>query len=292
MQGELRVSPELIWGHLHQLVGIRHPDTHPSGLEKALGYLGETFTRYGLQIREEVFDPLGLRYPNLIGVLPGKDPAAEVLIIGAHYDTVAVSPGADDNASGLAVMLETARVLSGLSPRFEVEFVGFSMEEQGLLGSRSYAYRARRSGKRIIGAIVLESVGFTDQRPGSQRIPPGLPLLVPEIGNFIGIVGNTASAELCRSFEETISAHVPMLPKLSLVVPGNGLVFPHTRRSDHASFWDVGLPALMITDTADFRNPHYHQATDLPETLDISFMTGLAQALVAFAISPKPFLRR
>lgn len=291
VQKEPRVNPELIWGHIHQMVGIRHADTNPSGLEKALGYLAETYTRYGLQIREEVFDPFGVKYPNLIGVLPGKDQADEVLIIGAHYDTVAISPGADDNASGLAVMLETARVLSGLPPGCGVEFVGFSMEEQGLLGSCSYAYRARRSGKKILGAVVLESVGYTEQRPGSQRIPPGLPISVPEVGNFMGIVGNTASADLCRAFEETITAHVPRLPKLSFLVPGNGEAFPDTRRSDHASFWDVGLPALMITDTADFRNPHYHQATDLPETLDITFMTELAQALVAFALSHKSFLR-
>ncbi|MGH7275165.1 MAG: M28 family peptidase, partial [Nitrospiria bacterium] len=159
MQKDLRVSPELIWGHIHQLVGTRHADTNPSGLEKALGYLAETYTHYGLQIREEVFNPFGVKYPNLIGVLPGKEQADEVLIIGAHYDTVAISPGADDNASGLAVMLETARVLSGLSPGWGIEFVGFSMEEQGLLGSHSYANRARRSGKKILGAIVLECVG-------------------------------------------------------------------------------------------------------------------------------------
>lgn len=292
MHGERRVNPDLIWAHIHGLVGIRHADTHPAGLEKALAYLAEMFTRYGLHIREEGFDPLGVRFPNLIGVLVGREDPDEVLIIGAHYDTVAISPGADDNASGLAVMLEASRVLSGLSSWCTVEFVGFSMEEQGLMGSRSYARRAKRSGKRILGAIILECVGFTEQRPGSQRVPPGLSLSVPDTGNFMGLIANTASADLCHALEETITAFAPRLPKVSLLVDGNGQDFPYTRRSDHAPFWDEGLPALMITDTADFRNPHYHQSTDLPETLDIQFMTDLAVALVAFVSRPKPFLRR
>jgi aminopeptidase YwaD len=286
------VNPELIWRHIQRITEIRHPDTHPEGLRKTLTYLREVYISLGIQIEEDPFDQLGVQYPNLIGVLPGKKHREEVFMIGAHYDTVAVSPGADDNASGLAVMLETCRVLHGVTPPCTIEFVSFSMEEDGLQGSRSYAKKARALEKKVLGAIILECVGYAVGEAGSQRSPSGLPIAIPDVGNFIGIIANSASQTLCRAFEGVVSAHVPKLPKVSLVVPENGERFPDTRRSDHASFWDQGFQALMLTDTADYRNPHYHQPTDLPETLDMLFMSSISQALVAFLAELGSFAQR
>ena len=265
--------------HIERLTGIRHPEANADGLQRAKAYLIETFEGFGLSAEPVPFKDHGIAYPNLVAVVPGDQNPEEVVLIGAHYDTVSVSPGADDNASGLAVLLEVARSVSRRPARCTVEFVAFSMEEQGLLGSRAYSPRFLKAGPRFLGAVVLECVGFTDPRPGSQRAPAGLPIKLPDAGNFIGIIGNTASESLCRSLEAAFSTHAPDLPAVSLTVPGRGELLPDTRRSDHAPFWDIGLPALMLTDTADFRNPHYHQPSDLPETLNFTFMARLVRGL-------------
>ncbi|MEE8493327.1 MAG: M20/M25/M40 family metallo-hydrolase [Nitrospirales bacterium] len=203
------------------------------------------------------------------------------LIIGAHYDAVAGSPGADDNASGLAVLLEVARRLAEVSPSGPVHLIAFCLEEQNLLGSLAYAERLQARGEEIQGALILECVGYTCSKPGSQRLPAGLPIETPPAGDFLGVVGNQDSAGLLASFEKTANREVPSLKTVSLAVPGQGEAFPDTRRSDHAAFWHYGFPALMLTDTADYRNPHYHQPTDTLDTLDLEFMVRVAEAVTA-----------
>lgn len=236
----------------------------------------------GYQVTHHCFEALNGTYRNVIATrdLPSNSSPLPPLLIGAHYDTVPGSPGADDNASGLAVLLETAQSLSGSSLPRPIRFVAFCLEEDGLLGSSAYAAMLRQSGEALAGAIILECVGYARSEEGTQQAPPGVPVAVPSVGNFLAVVGNEASRALTRMVAGAMKPHVPVVP---LVVPGNGELLPDTRRSDHAAFWDQGFPAVMVTDTANFRNPHYHQSSDVPDTLNLEFMSQVARGVVATA---------
>ena len=289
--------------HLRALIGERHPVSSPASLRQAEEYLTEQFRALGLDVHCHPFDALGGTYRNVVGTMPmqkGDSPSTRCigrsngypeeglspspLIIAAHYDTVPGSPGADDNASALAVMLEVARCLRGLPLRRAVRFIGFCLEEEDLIGSLAYVASLRTAHEEIAGAIVLECVGYARTDEGSQRTPSGVTVSGPSVGDFLGIVGNAASAELAGAVEAAANAHVPDLKTVSLLVPGNGELLPDTRRSDHAAFWHYGYPAVMLTDTANFRNPHYHRSTDTLETLDLSFMEKVAAAVTAAAL--------
>lgn len=273
--------------HVQALAGERHPVTAPSALEHAKHYLVEQFSSFGLPVSLHPFEAFGGMYQNVIASLSASAAHSSSdgtpLLIAAHYDTVPGSPGADDNASGLAVLLEVARSLARSSVRREIRFIGFSLEEEDLLGSLAYTAHLKAREEAITGAIVLECVGYTNSREGSQLAPPNLPITLPSVGDFLGIIGNTASATLAAAVERSARQHVPELKVISLLVPGNGEILPDTRRSDHAAFWHHGFPAIMLTDTANFRNPHYHQPTDAIETLDFAFMRQVAQFVAAAA---------
>jgi Zn-dependent M28 family amino/carboxypeptidase len=273
--------------HVAALLGERHPTTAPAALERSKRYLHDQFTAYGLPVALHRFQAFDTTYHNVIATLPPSNPSATgpPLIIAAHYDTVPASPGADDNASAVAVVLEAARALQSKRLAGEVRLIGFCLEEEDLLGSLAYARELRDRGERIAGAIVLECVGYTSQIPGSQLAPPRLPIPLPPVGDFLGVVGNALSGSLAAAVEEAARRHVPELKTISLLVPGNGEVLPDTRRSDHAAFWHYGYPALMLTDTANFRNPHYHSPTDTIETLDFIFMQRVAEAVIAAAVT-------
>jgi Zn-dependent M28 family amino/carboxypeptidase len=235
----------------------------------------------GLDVSFHSFEALGGTYRNVIACLPDRQPTGAPLIIAAHYDTVPGSPGADDNASGLAVMLEVARDLRAGPLNAPVQFIGFCLEEHDLLGSRAYAAHARVMQQAIRAAIVLECVGYARSEAGSQQIPPGVPISVPPVGDFLAIVGNSGSRSWVEGIEGEAGRHVPDLKTVSLVVPGKGEALPDVRRSDHAAFWDFGYPAVMLTDTANFRNPHYHKSTDTEHTLDFQFMEQVARSVTA-----------
>ncbi|MFQ5596652.1 MAG: M28 family peptidase [Nitrospiria bacterium] len=281
------INRNRILNHLNALVGERHPDSAPAAMKTAVDYLFRQMNSYGMKITKQPIDSDAWRpFPNIIATATGmrasKAPAEEeLLVVGAHYDTVSASPGADDNASGLAVLLEVARILSTMQGALQPQFVAFTMEEAGFLGSEYYLREAERRGAKIWGAIVLECVGYTDHGDGSQKRPPGLPIPIPDRGDFIGLVGNRSAGPIQRAFESAVKTHVPNLPLVSLLVPENGEAVPDTRRSDHVPFWDRGLRAAMLTDTANFRNPHYHEKSDRLETLDLSFITDIARALAA-----------
>jgi aminopeptidase YwaD len=275
--------------HLRTLIGERHPVTAPASLRRAEAYLAEQFTLLGLDVSAHPFRALGGTYRNVIGEKKGQAHLPP-LIIAAHYDTVEGSPGADDNASALAVMLEVARSLRGVPLARSVRFIAFGLEEENLLGSLAYASSLQAAGEAIGGAIVLECVGYARSEEGSQQ-QPSIPTAVPSVGDFLGIVGNAASAPLVKAVEAAANRAVPDLKTVSLVVPDNGELLPDTRRSDHAAFWHHGYPAVMLTDTANFRNPHYHRPTDTLETLNLAFMEQVARAVTAAAIelcSPLP----
>jgi aminopeptidase YwaD len=273
--------------HLRALIGERHPMSSPTALRRAEGYLTEQFKVLGLEVSSHPFKALGDTYRNVIGTRPASYPSSETaapLIVAAHYDTVRGSPGADDNASALAVLLEVVRRLRSVPLSREVRFIAFALEEEELSGSLAYVSSLREDGHEIEGAIVLECVGYACATEGSQRTPAGVPIVVPTVGDFLAIVGNTASAALLAAVEGAARQHVPDLKTVALMVPGNGEVLPDTRRSDHAAFWHYGYAAVMLTDTANFRNPNYHASTDTIETLDLGFMEKVAQIVTATAI--------
>ena len=274
--------------HLERLVGERHPETSPRALRKAAHYLTTQFAKTGWSSSYQSVSAWGKVYRN---VMATKDPDRSnqreelpPLLIGAHYDTVSGSPGADDNASGLVVLLEVALRLRTERLSRPVWLVAFCLEEQDRLGSQAFVSRLKSERHELAGAIILECVGFSNSRPGTQQTPPGMPIAVPTQGDFLAIVGNEASRSLVLQLEREAQRREAQLKTLSLVVPGRGEAMPDTRRSDHASFWDAGYPAVVLTDTANFRNPHYHRETDTMETLSLEFLSSVAATVTATAI--------
>jgi Zn-dependent M28 family amino/carboxypeptidase len=268
--------------HLRALVGERHPLSSPARLQQAEHYLRDQFSEAGLAVTTHDFEVMGGIYHNVIGTVSpasiqeGEDPLP--FILAAHYDTISDSPGADDNASALAVLLEVAHRVRPHQLRWPIRFIAFSLEEEGLLGSCAYAAHLAATRQSIHGAVVLECVGYACDEEGSQKIPPGVPIAVPTVGNFLAVIGNQTSAALTTALSHAMSRHMPIVP---LVVPGNGELLPDTRRSDHTSFWEQGFPAVMLTDTANFRNPNYHRSTDTIETLNLDFMEAVADGVTA-----------
>ena len=205
-----------------------------------------------------------------------------VTIVGAHYDSVPQTPGADDNGSAVAAMLGCAKAVANLD--LPVCFVAFNLEEEGLRGSRSFVDDFIVPEKVNVAAChVLEMVGYCDHTEGSQNLPKGLPVkLARSAGDFLAIVGNRKSNRLLPNVVQNAATFVKDLPVLGLqVFLGMERVFKDLRRSDHAPFWDAGYPAFMWTDTSEFRNPHYHQPSDTPETLDYEFLANVVKLLIA-----------
>lgn len=280
------ISRSRIQDHIARLEGVRHPATAPEALERAAGYIWNCLHECGYEMAEHLFLDNGVVYRNLLATLRGCETPERRALIVAHYDTVSGSPGADDNASGVALLLELARAFRNRRPRCSLQFVAVNLEENereghpkglGLRGSRALARHVCDQGWLIDGVIVLESVAYAG-REEVQTVPEGLPVTVPETGDFIAVVGNAASADLAAAFVEAADRHQPELARVPLIVPGNGELFPDTRRSDHASFWDQGFRAIMLTDTTNFRSPHYHQPSDTLETLNLDFATAVCRA--------------
>jgi Zn-dependent M28 family amino/carboxypeptidase len=260
----------------------------PGNLDRTAAYLQSCFEEIGIPVHLESYRYGSLTVSNVVAEMKGRGDSPAHYILGAHYDSVAGTVGADDNASAVAVMLETARVLAeGDSPEVSVTFIGFALEEPPVfgtrfMGSRVYAAAACRDRVRIDGMVCLEMVGYTCHEPGCQHYPFPLRFFgYPKTGDFIGIVGNFGSRDFARHLERSFQRN-RQLPVVSLKVPFNGRIIPSVRLSDHASFWDQGFPAVMVTDSAFFRNPHYHRGSDTMETLDFDFMSRLVQSLVGF----------
>jgi Zn-dependent M28 family amino/carboxypeptidase len=199
------------------------------------------------------------------------------LIIGAHYDTVAGCVGADDNGSGVAVLLELAAYFSANPIKYPIQLIAFDMEEYGLLGSAAYADKLKQENQKIRLMISLEMLGYCDRTPNSQHYPAGLDKFYPNTGDFIGLIGSIPTIpDLIH-----LQYHMKSVVSCEWLPAGwRGLAIPDTRRSDHAPFWDAGYKALMVTDTANMRNPHYHKSSDQLETLDLEFLTQVCRGLI------------
>ena len=264
--------------HFARVIGERHPDSSARALRDTAVYLAQQFRTLGLATTSHEVPFHDGTFENVIGTTLNVRGHEAPLVLAAHYDTVSGSPGADDNASGLVVLLEVARQVAQKRLTRPVQFIAFCLEEENLLGSRTYAAHLVSTRQPVLGAIVLECVGYAREEEGSQAIPPGIPIPVPTVGNFLALIGNQHSRALTAVVEQAMKPHVPIVP---LIVPGNGEQLPDTRRSDHTSFWEQGFSAVMLTDTANFRNPHYHRPTDTLETLNLGFMAAVAGALTA-----------
>lgn len=230
---------------------------------------------------------MGHQATNLIVHQPGRDSADEIVVLGAHYDTVMTTPGADDNASAVAVLIEVSRLLQAVIGKRIARYVAFACEEPPYfnfdsMGSQHHARQSRVRGDQLIGMLCLEMVGYFSLAKNSQKVPPGIPKFLhwflPRRGNFLAAVGNMPSWKLCWRFRRGFKQGTRKLPLFSICLPEK---IGEIRLSDNSSFWDQGYPALMLTDTSFLRNPHYHQPSDTPETLDYPRMTEVTLGVAA-----------
>jgi aminopeptidase YwaD len=267
--------------------GLRHGRHHREALEGKAELLAARLATPGGVLKRQKVASQGNEYENLVHTWPGRRPDLSWLLLGAHYDGPPQSPGADDNASGVAVLLEVARALQKLQLRRTVQAVAFTLEENywppgpSRVGSRTFVQNARAEGVRYKGALILECVGYASSAEGSQRRPALLGVDVPARGDFLAVVCNTPSTNIAQLFCMAAAQAVPQLQVVPHQVRGAGRLLPPSRFSDHARFWDGGYPALLLTDTAMFRNPHYHRSTDLAETLNYTFMAEIVAAVIA-----------
>ena len=280
-------------GHLQALAGrIGERNLwHYSALQAAADYIENTLVQLGYRPVDEPFESRGTPVRNIIAEKQGTSMAEEIILVGAHYDSVIGSPGANDNGSGVAALLELARLLADQELPRTVRFVAFVNEEPPFfyspeMGSLINARAARGRGDRIQAMLSLETIGHYSDRPGSQRYPFPLSLFYPHTANFIGFVGNLGSRRLVHSAVQSF--------RRSSSFPSEGAAAPAwitgVGWSDHWSFWQAGYPAIMVTDTAFYRYAYYHTADDTPDKVDTERMarvvTGLASVIADLAGEP------
>jgi hypothetical protein len=259
---------------LAETIGERHPGAMEN-LRRAEAYVAENFAAAGYDPQVHEFDAGGQRLRNIIAVRPGIEPA---IVVGAHFDSVPRSPGADDNASGTAVLLELAAQAKQWPAGRKILFVGFTNEEalaEKDMGSYRYVRFLKANRVPVAKMICLEMVGYFDDRKGSQRYPRGLQMFYPSRGNFVALVSNVRSWPLLRALRAPMQ-DMKTLPISAAVLPS---FFGGIDRSDHANFWNAGIPAVMVSDTAFYRNPHYHLPSDAARNLDYRRMAELTKSL-------------
>lgn len=254
------------------LIGPRHPGK-PVALNAAATYIESELSGLGYQVRRETYDVEKEEVANLIAERRGERQPEEVVIVGAHYDTLPMTPGADDNASAVAMLIEAARLLKEAAPKRTLRYVAFTCEEApyfnlGQMGSQIHARGCRERGEKVVGMLSLEMVGYYRDEPGSQKLPPGIPRglkwVFPKRANFLAAIANPKSWSMLWPFRRGFK-RASRLPLFTMALPES---IQEIRRSDNSSFWDQGYPALMVTDTSFLRNGNYHEPSDTPETLD------------------------
>ncbi len=271
---KVMISIDNLKEHVKNILFERNPYHGYPKLEQAAQYIEKEFLKTGLDVKEDHFQWEGKSYKNIVAEKRGIVSPHRVLILGAHYDAVPGSPGADDNASAVALLLEVARNIQAVPLGSTVRLIAFSLEEYDYGGSTHYVENLKKGGEEILGMISVEMVGFTGPK---QDYPPYLnPKHYPNVGDFIAIIGNERSKELLEKVCQSFKANSPQLPVEFLIVPGNGEGMEEARLSDHSPFWDQGVSALMVTDTGFLRNPNYHLSSDRMETLNFEFMQKVA----------------
>jgi Zn-dependent M28 family amino/carboxypeptidase len=283
------VSAERLVAHVRMLAETLAPRSvaHRANLDAAASYVAVEMGAGGAQVSKQVYAAAGAEYRNVVARLGPE--TMERVVVGAHYDAAGPFPGADDNASGVAGIIELVRVLVGAPLGVGVELVAYPCEEPPFfrtpyMGSMVHANSLRAEGARVRGMIALEMIGYFSDEPGSQRFPtPLLKPFYPSRGNFITVVGKLGQGPLIRRVRRAMRRGSP-LPVRTIQAPR---AVPGVDFSDHASYWAAGFDAVMVTDTAFYRNPHYHTAHDTADTLDYRRMAmvveGVREAVVALA---------
>lgn len=276
---------------LSYIEGYRNVSTGLAHLNEIRDSIETNFLRYGLTTERHNFPYSTYTGENILGRKAGAKDEAITYIMDAHYDAVPISPGADDNGSGVAGVLEALRILSQYEFEHSIRFVGFDFEEAGLVGSQKYIQTGLKPYENISGVLNYEMIGFYASQPNTQAVPNGFNMLFPQAyqsiladssrGNFLFVCGNSNSSSLSSLLVTTGQQYVPALRIIKADVPGTGSVAPDLRRSDHAPFWDAGKKAVMLTDCADFRNANYHTAGDSVGTLNFTFMSNVIKATLA-----------
>jgi len=268
-------------------IGQRNLGEEPQAYEEAAKYIEEAFGRAGYAPQRQTFDADKAPASNIEAEIRRGE---EIVVIGAHYDSVIGSPGADDNASGVAAMLAIARRMARDNPApapsggegRTLRFVAFANEEPPYfttdqMGSWQYAKRCRDRGERVVAMISIEAIGFYSDKPGSQQYPAMLEAVYPTTANFIAFASNVASRALLQQCVEVFRRYATM-PSEGGALPED---IPGIGWSDQWAFWRFGYPAVMVTDTAPFRNPHYHTRNDVPDTLDYERLAQTTEGLLA-----------
>ncbi|HMX89499.1 MAG: M28 family peptidase [Saprospiraceae bacterium] len=284
------VSGERIKNDMLALQGKRNESTDKAFKEQARAYIRDILSikDYLNSYESKVGSLTNINYESTRW---GTAQSDSLEIIDAHYDSYGQAPGADDNASGTCGVLEAYRVLAPYASKKSMRFILFDLEENGLVGSNLYVNNQLPVSDHIDNVINFEMIGYYSEMNNTQDLPAGFNILFPDAynkviannrrGDFINNIGNTTSKSLIGAFQTTAESFVPELKLLSLEVPGNGSIAPDLRRSDHASFWDKGYRALMITDGANFRNKNYHTPRDSAQYLDYAFMNNVIKTSIA-----------
>ena len=293
---DIQLTRQRLREHLHALtvtIGERSIST-PGNLKETADYITSFYRDLGFTVDNQTYAYAQMPVDNIITEIAFRENPKRRYLVGAHYDSVAGTVGADDNASAVAVQLEVARLLAQHRDKatldLAVKFVSFALEEPPAygtrhMGSRVYAKMAQAQKEKIDGMICLEMVGYACHEPGCQDYPfPLMFMDYPETGNFIGIVNNFKSRGFARRLVKQFQKNEG-LPVIKLTVPFNGWIMPAVRLSDHASFWSRGYKAVMVTDSAFYRNPYYHTAADTMDKLDFKFMAEVVESLVIFFLS-------
>ncbi len=253
---------------------------HYDKLEASADYIEKTFEDLGYKVELQEFQIEGVTLKNLEAELIGTSRPEKIIVVGAHYDSVIGSPGANDNASGVAAILEIARLIAGEELSQSVRFVAFVNEEPPFfqtkdMGSRVYASRSRKRGEQIVAMLSIETIGFYSEDPRSQHYPFPFSFFYPHTGNFIGFVSNLSSRNLVQKAITTFRENTAF-PSEGVAAPGwiTGIGW-----SDHWSFWKEGYPAIMITDTAPYRYKHYHAPEDTIDKIDYARMARVVEGL-------------
>ncbi|MBK8575568.1 MAG: M28 family peptidase [Elusimicrobia bacterium] len=281
----LAVDPARLRAHVEHLCQCSPRHALAPGLEHAARYVRDQWTVSDLPVEEHTFDLNGRTYRNfLVSFGPRTE---ERVVLGAHYDGRDDTPGADDNASGVAVLLELATFFRATSLKTRVDLVAYTLEEinPGLLplqGSTIHAQTLQQEGARVKMMVSLEMLGYYDDRVGNQHYPlPFMKWLYPRRGNFLSLVGSLRETRWVYRLKRVMRRASP-LPIYSMTAPRWVHGIEH---SDHQSFWNAGYPAVMITDTAYLRNPNYHRPTDTPDTLNYPRMAHAAAAVYAAVVA-------
>lgn len=275
--------------------GIRHYSANPTHLEAVKDTIEQRFQDAGLNVYRQDFQRAGYTGQNIIGKKAGLGSEANTFIVDAHFDTVSDAPGADDNGSGVVGFLQALRVLAPYNFEKTIKFIGFDFEESvgvaGTYGSLVYTQSQIPSWEIIEGVANYEMIGYYTNEVNSQQIPFGFAFLFPDQyaevtadssrGNFLINAGDTESSAFTAAFDSLSGIYVPALKITSIVLPNNGLISADFRRSDHANFWDLDVPALLLTDGANFRNLDYHTPNDTVGKLNFTFMSNIVKGTVA-----------